>query len=78
MGQTGAALGTAAGQNLTAIGGPHSLAEPVVLGALTLLGLIGTEHAIHLFLFRRVGMLRRPVGPRYSTADGKRTPILRS
>ena len=43
-GQAGAALGAAAGQDLTAIGGPHPLAEAVLLGALALLGLIGTEH----------------------------------
>ena len=44
MGQAGAALGAAAGKNLPAVGGPHPLAETVLLGALALLGLIGTEH----------------------------------
>ena len=44
MGQASAALSTTAGQDLTAIGGTHSLAEAVLLGTLTLLGLIGTEH----------------------------------
>ena len=42
MGQASAALGAAAGQNLTAVAGGHSLAEAVLFGALTLLGLIGT------------------------------------
>ena len=44
MGQASAALSAAAGKHLPAIGGFHSLAETVLLGALTLLGLIGTEH----------------------------------
>ena len=44
MGQASAALGTTAGKHLPAVGGSHSLAEAVLLGALTLLGLIGTEH----------------------------------
>ena len=42
-GQLGSALGTAAGEDLTAVGGSHSLAEAVNLGSLTLLGLIGTN-----------------------------------
>ena len=42
VGQTGAALGAAAGEDLTAIGRRHSLAEAVNLGAMQLLGLIGT------------------------------------
>ncbi|SBW11866.1 hypothetical protein KL86CLO1_13417 [uncultured Eubacteriales bacterium] len=44
VGEAGAALRTAAGQDLTAIGSSHSLAEPVLLGTLTLFGLIGTNH----------------------------------
>ena len=44
VGQASAALGTTAGKHLPAVGGSHSLAEAVLLGALTLLGLIGTEH----------------------------------
>ena len=43
MGQASAALGAAAGQNLTAVAGGHSLAEAVLLGALDLLGLIGAR-----------------------------------
>ena len=42
VGQTGAALGAAAGQDLAAVGGSHSLAEAVDLLAVQLLGLIGT------------------------------------
>lgn len=40
--QLSAALGTATGENLTAVGGMHSLPEAVDLGAMELLGLIGT------------------------------------
>ena len=40
--QAGTALGAAASQDLAAVGGCHSLAEAVLLGALALLGLIGT------------------------------------
>ena len=42
MGQTSAALGAATGQDLAAVGSSHSLAEAVNLGAMQLLGLIGT------------------------------------
>ena len=42
VGQTGAALGAATSQDLTAVGGSHSLAEAVDLLAVQLLGLIGT------------------------------------
>ena len=38
------ALRSAAGQNLAAVGSRHSLAEAVLFFALTLLGLVGTEH----------------------------------
>ena len=44
-GQDLAALGTAAGQNLTAIGSSHSLTETVDLGAVALGGLVGTLHS---------------------------------
>ena len=44
MGQAVAALGAAAGEHLAAIGRPHTFAEAVLLGALALFGLIGTEH----------------------------------
>ena len=49
-GQNLAALCTTAGQNLTAVGSSHSLAETVNLGTVTLAGLIGTLHEIHLLL----------------------------
>ena len=45
VGQAGAALAAATGQNLAAVGGGHALAEAMDLGAMTLLGLIGTNHA---------------------------------
>ena len=46
MGQASATLSAAASQHLAAVFGCHSLAEAVLLGALTLLGLIGTEHCM--------------------------------
>ena len=49
-GQNLAALSTTAGQNLTAVGSSHSLAETVNLGTVTLGGLIGTLLGIHLLL----------------------------
>lgn len=45
VGQTGAASCAATSQDLTAIGSSHALAEPVDLGAMTLLRLIGTNHS---------------------------------
>ena len=50
LGRTGsggedlAAFGTAAREDLTAVGGGHSLAETMHFGSVTLLGLIGTQH----------------------------------
>ena len=43
MGQAITTASAAAGQNLAAVGGSHSLAETMLLGALKLLGLIGTR-----------------------------------
>ena len=45
VGETDAALGTTASQNLAAVGSGHVLTETMDLGAMTLLGLIGTNHA---------------------------------
>ena len=42
-----AALCTAAGKNLTAIGSSHSLAETVDLGSVATAGLIGTLHILY-------------------------------
>ena len=39
-----AALGTAAGENLAAVGSSHSLTETVNLGSVATAGLIGTLH----------------------------------
>ena len=73
MGQASAALGAAAGQNLTAVAGGHSLAEAVLLGALALLGLIGTEHCMTPPSFVRSGG-RKSLCRTYSTAGGKHSP----
>lgn len=48
MGQSISALGATASKHLAAISGGHSLTEAMLLGALKLLGLIGTEHLGHL------------------------------
>ena len=45
VGQASAAASTTASQDLTAVGGSHASAETMDLGAMTLLGLIGTNHA---------------------------------
>lgn len=47
-GDDGSALCTAAGKDLTAVGGSHSLSETVDFGSVTLSGLIGTQHGVHL------------------------------
>ena len=47
-GQKLAALCTAAGENLTAVGSSHSLAETVNHGAVTAAGLVGTLHVVQL------------------------------
>ena len=52
------ALRSAAGQNLAAVGGRHSLAEAMLFLALTLFGLVGTEHRISPF-FAAAGQSRR-------------------
>ena len=43
-----AALCTAAGKNLAAVGSSHSLTETVNLGSVATAGLIGTLHGVHL------------------------------
>ena len=45
-GQNLAALSTTAGENLAAVGGSHSLAEAMNLGAVTTAGLVGTLHSL--------------------------------
>ena len=45
-----AAICASALQNVTTVRSRHTLAEPVDLAALSLLGLIGTYHILHLFL----------------------------
>ena len=46
-GQDSSAFCTAAGKNLAAVGGCHSLAESMDLSAMTLSGLIGTQHLVY-------------------------------
>ena len=66
MGQASAALGAAAGQNLTAVAGGHSLAEAVLLGALTLLRL---ERSLHNFV--HLPVLKFTDGPRHRPGAGR-------
>ena len=47
--ESGSAFRSAAGKNLAAVGGAHSLAETVFLAALALFGLIRTKHCLHSF-----------------------------
>ena len=56
-GQNLAASCTAAGQDLTAIGGSHSLAETVDLGTVTIAGLVGTLHSGYTSCIYDVHML---------------------
>ena len=49
VGQTSAALRSSASQNLATVGGSHSLTETVLHLAMTLLGLICTEHCCSPF-----------------------------
>ena len=71
VGQASAALGTTAGEHLAAILRGHSLAEAVLLGALTLLGLIGTEHCMTPPLHRNPATAPHGSCRTYSTAGGK-------
>ena len=48
--ELGSAFRSAAGKDLAAVRGLHSLAEAVLFLALELLGLIGTKHGVHSFL----------------------------
>ena len=53
VGQLCSALGAAAGQDLTAVGGGHSLPEAADLRAVALLGLVGTNGShcwVHLLI----------------------------
>ena len=60
MGEPVSALGAAAGENLASVSGGHSLPEAVLLGALTLFGLVSSEHSVAppcLFLRKTKGLL---------------------
>ena len=55
-----AALGTAAGENLAAVGSCHSLTETVHLGSVATAGLIGTLH--YLYTSCQFTYARQPKG----------------
>ena len=65
--QPSAASGTATSQDLAPVGGSHALAEPVLLGTLTLLGLIGTNHSdtppVSIFQRKPCQKARQPQRP---------------
>ena len=63
--QLSSALCSAASENLAAVLGGHSCAEAVNLLALTLLGLVGTEHVLHLLVLIWSFYLG---APKYSTS----------
>ena len=50
--QADSALGTASGQDLSAVAGLHSFHKAVLFAALALFGLIGTKHVVHLLKMR--------------------------
>ena len=66
-GQNLAALCTAAGQNLAAVGSSHSLTETVDLGTMTTAGLVGTLHVGYTSLDFDVSYARQPVTGRSNT-----------
>ena len=59
MSETSTALCTATSQDLAAVLGGHALTKTVNFGALTLLGLIGTNHVVHL-LYKCGGSAAHP------------------
>ena len=56
------ALRSAAGENLAAVRGSHSLAEAVLLLALMLLGLVGTKHFLALLSGQKYSTSREKSG----------------
>ena len=59
-GQNLAALCTAAGKNLTAVGSSHSLTETVNLGTVATAGLIGTLHRVYTSC--QITYAQQPIG----------------
>ena len=72
---------SAAGENLAAVGGLHSLAEAVLFLALELLGLVGTKHCVHSFqIILNIGLasdvVDRAAGESITPATGAAEVIL--
>ena len=80
MGQSGSALGASAGQDLAAIGGSHSLSEPMDFASLSLFRLIGSEHRSSppsgSWRRPRRGSLPDVVGHLYQRAIGRDDPAI--
>ena len=80
VGQSGSALGTSAGQDLTAVCGGHSLSEPMDLASLSLFGLISSEHVRSppsgSWRRPRRGSLPDVVGHLYQRAIGRDDPAI--
>ena len=64
-GQAGSALGAAGAEDTSAVAGSHSLAEAVLLGSMTLFGLIGSLHCACTSFFK---FISRRAGRRFSGA----------
>ena len=80
MGQSGSALGASAGQDLAAIGGSHSLSEPMDFASLSLFRLISSEHRSSppsgSWRRPRRGSLPDVVGHLYQRAIGRDDPAI--
>ena len=72
--QAGTALGAAASQDLTAVGGSHSLAEAMDLLAVELLGLIGARSS-HFVLPPEKILPAAPLGEALHLLDGGRRKL---
>ena len=74
MGQAITTASAAASQDLAAVGGSHSLTETVLLGALKLLGLIGTRscHSVTPPIKNTGAFFQKHT---YSTAENRRSNL---
>ena len=64
MGQSDSSLGSSSGQYFSSVAGSHSLAEAVLLGSVSLFGLIGSEHLKPPSLCHGINTEKPPAGRR--------------